>query len=105
VSLQTHVLPFGLLLRRRPGQRSGVDRQAHLIERRLDVEEAALDMAPLAYDGHIRRATVGNVGMIHVRHADILQDREGWIEQRPRTGNSHANHPDDHAGPPLPPIA
>jgi hypothetical protein len=90
--------------KRRFPSRSDVDRQAQTLERRFDVGEAALDVAPLADDSTIRFRAVGNRWAVDVQHAEVLQDGEGTIEKRTWTSNPHANHPENHTGSPPPPI-
>jgi hypothetical protein len=73
-------------------------------KRCLDIGEAALRVPPLARDRVIGSGVFGNGRPIDMQHAQILKDRQGSVEERARSGNAHANHPNNHVASPLSPI-
>jgi hypothetical protein len=75
------------------------------IQRRFDIEEAAFDVTALAHHRTVWGALIGKVWSIHVQHAEVLNSRQGRIEQGSGPCNLHAYHADNHAGSPRSPIA
>ena len=74
-------------------------------KRRLDVGKAALYVPPFARDIVVGYCSFRDRRPIDVQHTQVLNDRQRAIEQRSRTGDAHANHPDNHVASPLSPIA